>query len=587
MRLPLRSFGVYVATTILTIAMFIVLHLVGNRLPLDLAVQRMADEFRAAPSGYWGMRGGRDDSYHYCESSANVVAGARAAPDNVGDALHNAIMLPTLFAGNCDMLKAAVLEGVWLKVNASANVRHWLGGKALYAIALRHLTVHEFHLAIKVFIYCGFVLLGLALFRIGWRALVVGAPLLVFGVFSSAVEQYFNLADGLPWAWALFAPALGVLLLKRDSSASTVRVFFFFAGMVSHYFWFLDGSNYLAATLIGLVVWLACEQHPPRQRVRHAASCVGVYTAGFAVSLAARVVIASPMVANASYNFWVYPGGVLARVFRPTTRDLAGRDFSTFQTLTGTDAPTFEWFLLTAAGALVTAALVAVHHALRRKPALLFEWLWLAALLLPSCFHFLSPGDDPNRAVRLMFLPLAICWCCLLAVLTKFEPRRAAICVGGVGAAAALLYAGTHLASHWQYEAKLRDARLLSAADEEAAFAVYLLQPPAGDHSADLDRGKTVRELIHWRSPCSGEDLETAEGRKKAFFVHWLVPKDADRPYGFVNAGFSFYAHGQKFFGTCRASVPVPDYARGVRTGQFSHDSTGLVFWQREISFSD
>lgn len=582
MRLPLRSFGVYLVATILTISMFIVLHLVGNLLPPELAVQRMADEFRATPGKDWGMRGGNEDhTFYYCEFSSTVVGGAGAAPDNAGSALLNAVILPTTGYSQayCAELKAAVFEGVWPERNVWANPRHWLGGKALYAIALRHLTVREFHLAIKVLIYCGFALVALALFCIGWRALVVGAPLVLGLFFFSAVERHFSPADGLPFAWALFAPALGALLLKRDSSASTVRVFFYFAGMVSHYFWLYDGGNFVAATLIGLVVWLTCEQHAPRQRVWYAASCVGVYAAGFAVSIAARVAIAVSMLeyhnVRADYtrhyvsiNFLEYPGTLLERILAPWPKDLAGRDFGTFQEEVGIDAPTFAWFSLIAASALVLTALIAVHHIWRRKPVLLLDVLWLVALLLPSCPHFLVPSDDPSRAARLMVMPLAVCWCCPLVVLTKFKPRRAAICMGGVGAAAALLYAGTQLASHWRYEAKLRDARLLSVAEEEA-FGLYLLAVPAGGR----------RELIYRKSPCADKDLETTRGTRKRFFLHLMTD---DPAVGFVDIDFSFYEQGQRFLGTCHASVFLPDYAQRIRTGQYAGEEN---IWEARVDF--
>ena len=605
MRLPLRSFGVYALTATLTVLLFIALHLVGNRLPFELAVGRLADEFAATPLQDWGMRGGTTNWFTYCEISTSVVADARVAWDNernVGTALRNAVLLrfiPGWGSPICEVLQAAVLEDVWPEARGQkntpgetlwANNRYWLGGKALYAIALRYLTVREFHLAIKTLIYCAFFLLALALFRIGWRALVVAAPLLAFGWFFSAVERYFDVADGLPFAWALLAPALGALLLRATSSASAVRVFFFFAGMVSHYLWFFGGGNFLAATLIGVVVWLACEAREQRLRhapFRYAASCVGVYTAGFAVSFAARVVIISSMV-EWSVVWRVFALQVKGRweqVLAPRPRDLSGRDFATFQEVTRMDAPTFEWLSLTAAGALAMAVLIAGRHAWRRKPALLLDVLWLAALLLPSCVHFLLPNDDGARAARLMFLPLAICCCCLLAVLTRFERRQAAIWIGGFGAATALLYAGTHLVSYWKYQAKLRNARLVSVADEQAVFAVYLLEAHADDRPDSAGGGRS-RELIYWKSPCGGS-LETVKGLRKFLFLDLEESEGAaERERQFATK--FFYKHGQRFLGACGASVLLPDYTQRVRTGQWFDlgNKNSVVVWQREIDLT-
>ena len=588
----LRSFGVYALTAALTFLLFIVLHLVGNRLPFDLAVERLADEFAATPFKDWGMRGGIDtDIYMFCEMSAAVVAGAKATRDeehNMGAALRSAFLLRTLPGRPCDTLKAGVLEDAWSESPGLANSRYWLGGKALYAIALRHLTVHEFHLLIKTLIYCAFLLLALALLRIGWRALVVGAPLLAFGLCFSAVERYWNVADGLPFAWALLAPALGAVLLWRGSSASAVRVFFFFAGMVSQYLWFFDGGNFLAATLVGIVVWLACEQGRRGRSVRYAASCVGVYAAGFAVSLVARFVIVSSLDERVALGFETQTKFRWEQILAPRPKDLSGRDFGTFQEVTRTDTPTFEWLMLTAAGALAMAVFIAGRWAWRRRPAPLLEVLWLVALLLPSCLHFLMPSDDPGRPARLMFLPLAMCCCCLLAVLTRLERRQAAIWIGGVGIATAMLYAGTHFVSHWKYLSKLRHARLLSVAEEESAFAVYLFEPPAGRGEGGREgAGGHPRELVYWKSPCNG-GLETAAGLKKEFFLgNGFEANSTEREGRFVPADFRFYEHGQQFLGACGASVLLPNDVRWVHTGQYLPYADGVQVWRREIDLTD
>ena len=581
----LRPTVVYATVAVLTIALFIALHVVGNRLPFDLAVERLAEEFRATPGEDWGMRDGVwQDKWHYCEFAAGVLADARAARD--GGGLREAVLLRAIPSpDDCDNLKAAVLQGVWSEEVAYANLRHWMGGKALYAIALRYLTVRQFYLAIEALIYCGFLSVALALFLIGWRALLVGAPLLVFGLFFSALEQHSNIADGLPFAWALFAAAAGAVLLRRGLPMSAARLFFFLAGMVSHYLWFFDGGNFVAATLIGLVAWLARQADSPRQRVGRAAACVGVYAAGFAVSLGFRVVLASAM-ADWVFGRWFAERtvGLLERTSAPWPRDLAGRDFGTFQALEHIDAPTFDWLLLTTAAALALAAAIAGHRAWRRKQAFLVNMFGLGALFLPSGVHFLLPIDDPSRAARLMFLPLGLSWCCLSTVLTTLPRRSIAAWSGGIVAALALSYGGMHLASQWNYETKLAGATVLSAVQENGAFALYLLEP-AGDAAVGPDRPDATpnRELIYRKSPCSAEDL------RGGFFFHILAPParlpDLWRQRGLVNTDFSFYQNGQIFLGTCYASVRLPDYAQGIRTGQSFYISGGHNYrtvWQLE-----
>ena len=570
----LRPALAYATVAALTVVLFIALHFVGNRLPYELAVHRLAEEFRAAAGKEdYGMRGGVSwDQMHYCEYSSGVLGGARATRDG-GGGLRDAILLRSFrgWSRKCPVLKDAVLEGVF-RHPSYMNIRHWMGGKALYAIALHQLTVRQFHVVIKALIYCGFLAVALALALIGWRALLVGAPLLTFGLFFSAAAQHSNIADGLPFAWALFAAAFGAVLSKRGPM-SAARLFLFFAGMVQHFLWLFDGGNFVAATLIGVAVWLAREQDPPRHRVGRAAACVGVYTAGFAVSLASRAVIASSLLEGEQVlakRFVGRAGRLWERLWDPLSSDLAVRDIGTFQDMVRLDAPTFAWLLATAAVALVLAVLIAGYRAWRGSPAVLLGVLWFAALFLPPVVHFLSPADMPARAPRLMFLPLGLAWCCLLVALTGLPRRPAVAWAGGVGAALVLSWGGTHLASAWQYEAKLARARALSTGQENGAFAVYLLDGAAGEHGAAPDRPDATpeRELIYRRSPCGVRDF------RHRFVLHLLAPAEnlpdhrRARQLGFVNADFTAYQRGQIFLGTCYASVRLPDYATGIRTGQ-------------------
>ena len=589
MRSYLRFAGVYAAIATLTTFLFIVLHDMGNRLPFELAVKRLADEFRATPWADWGMRGGLiHDSFHYCELAGGVVADARAARHGDGTALRRAIASytvpgPKQSPGVCDDVKAAVLDNVWLEGPVHANVRHWLGGKALYAIALRYWTVRDIYLAINALVHCGFLFLALVLLQIGWRALLVGTPILAFGLCFAGVERYFNVTDGLPFAWALFAPALVALLLRLGLRMSGARALLFFAGMLSHYLWFFDGGNFLAATLIGLVVWLVRTQDPPRRRAFCAAACMGVYATGFAASLVFRIAIG--VIGNATVDdFWEnwivrYMRPLLGRITAPWPLDLRGRDFGEFQDFARIDAPTAQWLLLTTAVALVAAVLVAGHRARSRRPEALFELLWLMVLLLPSGVHFLMPIDDPSRSVRFMFLPLAVSWCCVLAVLTRLSFRPAVVYAGGLGAAAAFVYAGAHFAGQWKYEAKLRNASRLTSG-EAPAFGLYLFEVPTGGR----------RELIYWKSPCAGRDLVTTTSLDKRLYVHLMGDKadlpERAREVGYVHVDVSFYRRGQKFLGTCYVPVLLPDYVRRIRAGQALYGGGDEILWESEVELS-
>ena len=584
----LRPVGAYGAVAMLTVGLFIGLHVAGNRLPVDLAIERLAEEFRAAPGRDWGNREQQwGTRTHYCRLGGLVLAESSSS-----DTLRDALFGRGGRGATCQTLQAAVQQGV-LAFSFHRGSRHWHGGKAIYAIALRHMTVRQFHMAIEALVYCGFLALAAALFLIGWRSLVVGAPLLMFGLWCSGVEYFGTMATGLPFAWALFAPALGVLLLRRGP-ASAARLFFFFAGMVSHYFWLFGGNNFFAATLIGLVAWLARESAPPRQRALGAAACVGVYTAGFVVSLVSRLGI-SAFITDWRPVFAARYSYLLERILEhPLARDMDGRAVSTYQHLVRMDAPTFEWWALAAVAAMLAAALMAGRHAWRRKPAPLFDLLWFAAMFLPSGLHFFLTSDNPPRVARLMFLPLGLACCCLLAVLTRLPRRQGAAWIVGIGAALAFSYGGAHLASWRKYEADLARAQVLSASQENGAFAVYLRSAVAEDVKArkpfpvasggGSGEGRTDapdRVLIYRKSPCGTKDMRHAgflqilapSGSLPEDHWRWsheMLPPTGSpwRQHGVVNTDFTFYGNGQVLLGTCYASVRLPSHAKAIRTGQ-------------------
>ena len=572
----------YATVAALTVVLFIALHVAGNRLPYDLAAERLAEEFRAAPHGNWGTRQALWFSpatflWHYCEFGAGVLAGARGG-EHHDAVLRDAVLLRSVPDGSyaCERLQAAVLHGVRLP-SGYLNVRHWWGGKALYAIGLRHLTVRQFHMAVEALVYCGFLSLAVALLLIGWRTLLIGAPLLLFGLFSG-MEFFGTLATGLPFAWALLTPALGAELLRRDRQ-SVAKLFFFFAGMIAHYLWLFGGANFVAATAIGLVAWLARGADSPRQRIARAAVCVGVYTAGFVVSLASRLALASAM---GAWTEIAERSAVLAgRIWSPEeSRDMVARDYATYSDIAGMDAPTFTWWTLAAAAALLLAALIAgYYHAWRRRPALLFGVLWFVALCLPFCLHMLLPQDHPSRAARLMFLPLGLAFCCLIAVLIKLPRWQIAAWSAGIGIVLALSYVGVHLHYSRQHEAKIAHARVLSASMEDGAFAVYLLDPAAD--GASRPNTAPERELIYRKSPCDATDIRYGQ----SFFLHAfapaaILPSAKARQLGFVNLDFPFYANGQIFMGTCHASVRLPGYAQGFRTGQTRQEDWQGLKWK-------
>ena len=75
--------------------------------------------------------------------------------------------------------------------------------------------------------------------------------------------------------------------------------------------------------------------------------------------------------------------------------------------------------------------------------------------------------------------------------------------------------------------------------------------------------------VIYLREPCGPQDIDAR------FMLHIFPADAADLPaeraaHGFVNADFTFAAHGALFDGKCVAIAPLPDYGiERIRTGQY------------------
>ncbi len=75
--------------------------------------------------------------------------------------------------------------------------------------------------------------------------------------------------------------------------------------------------------------------------------------------------------------------------------------------------------------------------------------------------------------------------------------------------------------------------------------------------------------VIYMREPCGPQDIDAR------FMLHIFPADGAELPaartaHGFVNADFTFAAHGALFDGKCVAIAPLPDYGiERIRTGQY------------------
>ncbi len=206
--------------------------------------------------------------------------------------------------------------------------------------------------------------------------------------------------------------------------------------MVSSYLWLFDGHNFLAIALIGLIGWLGHERLNTRDRVRRVSSYLLLYAVGFVLCFAANQATKTIVYEQAIVGGSDYFGGDVAthlfgqvlhhlgRIVSPEGRDLSGRSVVTFWALSSIRSTVGIALTGLSALALLGAGFFARYQARRGHPEIARNILWLVGIMLLACIHFLQPNDLPYRGSRLMFVPLALCWSCLiLAVMDAGIPR--------------------------------------------------------------------------------------------------------------------------------------------------------------------
>ena len=547
----------YVAATVLTTACFVLLHHIGNQTPFAVVAEKIAAEIEAEPVAWGTRREHGHNSYEYCYLTGAVLAGSASSTTPLHDAVFPRGMALDRGRGGdfCRELRrssAAALAGVNTTANAELNPRvavsQWVGSKALYAIALRFLTVHEYHELIRKATYCAFAMLALAVALLGWRALAVASPVLIFGATLSGVEYLSDVAKGTPYFWAILSAALVALLLRFPSvPTSATRMFCFVAGMVAGYLWLFDGANFVAAVLIGLVAWLRYAELAPRTRAGRSAACVFAHAAGVALSIGLCHVVRL-----GTASAWFGPVAKnTGRIFAPEERDVLGKDPVTWAELVQLSARETILLIDGTVVALGTALLVVGHLAWRRDWGPVKEALGIGALALAPLVHFLLPNDVPYAAARLMYLPMALCWSVLAAVLLRLPRPVYALAFVGLGGASF----GIWLV--WQHT---NTTALLTALDSAAADP--RLRQIADDHfDVYLKDG---RQLILHRDPC--EELDV-----KRWFILDVYPRySPDRPaqrkaQGRVETTMHFIHQGLFTFGTleqegCALVLDLPRY---------------------------
>ena len=542
----------YAALTAVTTACFVLLNHTGNQTPVAVVAPKIAAEFKAMPKA-WDTRWEHAyQPWEYCYISGAVLAGSMPSPTPLYDALFPRIVgtdgndhLPG--GGHCGELQRLVSGSEQAMLGQLAELlelddplvwrerrrmrpHQWFGSKALYAIGLRFLTIRQYHEFIRKATYAGYVVLAAAFLLLGWRALLVASPLLLFGAAFSGIEHMSNVAKGTPYIWALITPALVAMLLRCSSvPAFATRLFCFFAGMVASYLWLFGGANFIAAVLVGLVAWLHGEPSAVKARAARSATCMLAHAAGFVVGMGIKIAIPfhGPETSNA---IWAS----LSRIFNPLPHDLLGKEIGMWMEWLPIGVAQADLVIASALIALGAALAVAGYRAWRQDWLPLQEVLGMGVLGIAPLIHFLLPNDTAYAAARLMYLPLALCWTAFVVVLLR-TPRPVVHALVGLALGSALIA----LRLGWQHTAA---TALLKMEDATTAQAPRPLIE--GYFDVHLKGGR----LIYHRARCENMDM------KRRFVLDVFPQNLADLPdehkaAGRVRTVFYFADHRLFTFG--------------------------------------
>ncbi len=556
-------------------ALFFALHHAGNQIPYDLAQQRFKAEF-AADHPDEGHAAGYKSQFEYCELSASVMAGA-TPPEKGVSALEEAVILRILSAERrgadldfCAALEAAS-NGVEVGTALRAKTRYWYGGKAIYAIALRYLSVQQIRELTLVSTRIAYLLLAASLVFFLPRALLVALPLILFDAFSG-VEYWADVANGLPYLWTVLLATIMVWLARGRSSSVAAPAFCFAAGTVSSFLWLGDSHGSLAVTWIGLLAWFGSDSRSALQKTRSALLCISLYVLGFLWCYGLALAVKSVW-HDEAYRVLL---ATVASTIQDSRTDLEAGLLAHLDTLLRSFY-IMAWPRHLPAGALLSAvsasalglAVAFAVFARRRRPELIRGILAVLALAAISVPQLLMTDDILFRTARFMFVPHALCWSVFLLAVSNLNWKLSSALVG------ALLAIALPLA--WWFS----DARLIDRLADRAGEASPVL-------SSEFEVYREGNRLVYVKDPCDEEDVAPW------FFMHVYPVDKADLPdwrrqYGFDNLDFRFERYERGGYplrggGRCAAVRVLPDYGIArIATG--AHVPGMPPVWRGSLSF--
>ena len=564
---------IYAAVMIWGAAAFFWLHHLGNQIPYGVAQQRFAEAFESRPDE--GHALGLKSEFEYCQVSSAVLAsadGTRVAPFPRIAVLR---VYHSEESGYCGALRDAA-HGAAL-ADQNLKTRYWWGGKALYAIALRHVSVSGLRELTRAITYLAFGLLAVALLLHSARMLLIFTPLIGLGVYRSGVDYFADVLNGMPFAWTILAAAILALVLRPTATARPgqrsiapvaehgARLFCFVAGMVSAFLWMGDGHQPLAIALLGLIAFFADE----RNGIRRACWCVGLFLAGHAMCHGLGLAIKSVMIGIYSPkaflvgawevfdSFWLAFVNTVERteaMHAANLSQIAKEQHRSFAALNWSVNARQETAALTglSAFALLAAGVVAGREAMQGRKDALRGVLCIVAMLLMNLPNFLIAEDIPFRTSRFMFILHGLSFASLIVAAWHIRWGVALLAGGMIGVyAIAAAYSTNRLRAMLDWVDATQPMF-------ESVFDVY----------------RAGNRLIYVRDSCATEHTQPR------FFVHAWHQGRADGPPSWRQLfSFTYGAwHNGIEGGRCLLVQPLPGGAlAGFSTGQRGRD--GAV-WQ-------
>lgn len=435
------------------LSLFYVLHFLANQMPEGLSHSRIAEAYQRGnliastdyPMTTFGTRSLQSlvgqDQFSDCRMLLSVVA---PTTRNLRD-----VIAPRRYGGhgkdNCQRLHDVVFGVGEPEDLTLLNTKYWHGTKAMMAIGLMISDVFVLTNGIKVATYFVYGLLALLAYSCSKQLLAVLGPFLILGFFYSGIPYYGGFAYSLPYLFVLLA-LLGLVALARDGGSKLVLGrYFFVVGMISSYLFLLDGHLLMLLPMAVVVLYYGDRRSSCLSSwVRVTARCIGMFAVGFVVSFAVNQIgkasLLGPSVFGRFIDQLAFRMSVPESNYATRLAD-AGMAFASpfsygFREVGVSGNGVFVFVLVGVAllalcvSGLILARRWYVEWRIRLPVGVIV--IGIAGLIVAARILFLLQHTNAHSLFigRYMFVPMALCWMLLVAVVLALRNNGGAAWVG-------------------------------------------------------------------------------------------------------------------------------------------------------------